>query len=925
MGFMKLKEMAPQSTTSISAPVSPSVLHKQPKSETLNDHHTINGDDDHAVNPNAKKGRSHNNNRSIIKSPALYPLSRQPQNDDESTDESLSMNSSDNNLIDLNSEKSLQSTPKLQGKKNDTANVSSDIMNYQSNESSSAAKNDTNDNEKDHNDIDERGNPAACIFVASLTKGKNDEELNVSVSKHFEQWGDLLNVKVLKDWMGRPYAFVQFERTQDAKKALQNAPGTVLDGRNIRCEPARVNRTLSISSCGPSPLMIEEIETELAAFGKVEDITMIHGYPISNGNVGEVVFVKYCYRDDAVKAFLTLSKMTQKWWVEWASNLDTAITNRSPATNPSGSTTFYNNNNDIRSYGTPRGDGGNNHGRLRSTTTTTNPEQQRDNVFIGNLFDDVTEDELRERFNPYGTIHNLRIIRKTFPFKRVFAFIRFKEDAEAKKAIDMENDLDWHDKKLRVAYREPRDPALMRFGQNRRITMERPHPPGLGFPASDHQYLVSNTSNNSKNNNNDSTLTISSTTSSSPIANGRSTTSRKQRGKNKNSNPSSPTSTTQVRSTPSSPSTQENNGDSAALNNMDCHEEKTETIDDEQRQQQIQEHKIQHTPSTQQQQHRKYYNKGGNGRPSFADNIYPSSTTMAPPLHIGMNGGYLNPGEPLYHQHPHYMLPSTAPMYDPTMYPILNTEDLQQQPMMFGSMQDAGTTIEGITGGGSANKNGVIYVPGYYDYTGVYYGPYYHSVLPATTAASGLPPPLASSATSASSPVVAGTSSNTGTLTTASAINGMFGNGTAIPNNQHYPHHQHQQRSNMRQSSMSNTSTANNGPGYYYMMPPPLAPHHPHTMYHSHQSGPPLGAPTGPNAYMYPQCDTRISPPGYNTTMPINERKKDDHNKHSKQPRSSMDSSSKEQKNGRSNKKITISSPPTSAGSLTTTTDLHKN
>ena len=49
------------------------------------------------------------------------------------------------------------------------------------------------------------------FFFGSLTKGKNDEELNVSVSKHFEQWGSLLNVKVLKDWMGRPYAFVQFE------------------------------------------------------------------------------------------------------------------------------------------------------------------------------------------------------------------------------------------------------------------------------------------------------------------------------------------------------------------------------------------------------------------------------------------------------------------------------------------------------------------------------------------------------------------------------------------------------------------------------------------------------------------------------------------------------------------------------------------
>lgn len=32
-----------------------------------------------------------------------------------------------------------------------------------------------------------------------------------SVTEHFKRWGHLLNVKVLKDWMQRPYSFVQFE------------------------------------------------------------------------------------------------------------------------------------------------------------------------------------------------------------------------------------------------------------------------------------------------------------------------------------------------------------------------------------------------------------------------------------------------------------------------------------------------------------------------------------------------------------------------------------------------------------------------------------------------------------------------------------------------------------------------------------------
>lgn len=48
-------------------------------------------------------------------------------------------------------------------------------------------------------------------FFLSLNKNVEDEELNSSVFNHFKQWGKLLGVKVLKDWLKRPYAFVQFE------------------------------------------------------------------------------------------------------------------------------------------------------------------------------------------------------------------------------------------------------------------------------------------------------------------------------------------------------------------------------------------------------------------------------------------------------------------------------------------------------------------------------------------------------------------------------------------------------------------------------------------------------------------------------------------------------------------------------------------
>jgi len=61
------------------------------------------------------------------------------------------------------------------------------------------------------------------------------------------QWGTLLNVKVLKDWANRPFSFVQYATAQEATYALSQCQKSILDGRMIRVERARVNRTLYIS------------------------------------------------------------------------------------------------------------------------------------------------------------------------------------------------------------------------------------------------------------------------------------------------------------------------------------------------------------------------------------------------------------------------------------------------------------------------------------------------------------------------------------------------------------------------------------------------------------------------------------------------------------------------------------------------------
>ncbi|ODQ50537.1 RNA-binding domain-containing protein, partial [Saitoella complicata NRRL Y-17804] len=92
----------------------------------------------------------------------------------------------------------------------------------------------------------DRPKPSACLFVASLAASRTDEQLLASVSAHFAKWGPPLHVKVLKDPLQRPYAFVQFSNDEEATRAMTEAHNTVVDGRHIRVEKARVNRTIWI-------------------------------------------------------------------------------------------------------------------------------------------------------------------------------------------------------------------------------------------------------------------------------------------------------------------------------------------------------------------------------------------------------------------------------------------------------------------------------------------------------------------------------------------------------------------------------------------------------------------------------------------------------------------------------------------------------
>ncbi|ANB14740.1 Rim4p [Sugiyamaella lignohabitans] len=265
----------------------------------------------------------------------------------------------------------------------------------------------------------ERCNPRACVFVASLTSVLPDDHLCKSVTDHFEKWGTVKVVKVLRDLANRPYAFVQYSTVEEAKLAIEQAQRTELDGRAIRCEPAKVNRTLFITPVSVEKIGKSELEATLSRYGEIEDITLAKFSPAIRAPT-ESWFCRFVYREDATLAYAHL-RSHEDWHAEWAQNLEHVVDANKEV---------------IDKY----------------------------SVFMGRLNFHVTEKQIRERMSRHGEIIECILVSKE-PFMsqnealdydrlNAFAFVKYADELSAARAIEEENHTIFLDRTIHVQYRE---------------------------------------------------------------------------------------------------------------------------------------------------------------------------------------------------------------------------------------------------------------------------------------------------------------------------------------------------------------------------------------------------------------------------------------------------------------------------------------
>lgn len=91
-------------------------------------------------------------------------------------------------------------------------------------------------------------------------------------------------------------------------------------------------------------------------------------------------------------------------------------------------------------------------------------------LFVGNLAFDVTDDDLRKAFEPFGTVMSAAIVRDRFSSEpRGFGFVEMPQKAEAQAAIDEMNGKDFMSRSMVVNEARPMAPRPPRdFGSHSR-------------------------------------------------------------------------------------------------------------------------------------------------------------------------------------------------------------------------------------------------------------------------------------------------------------------------------------------------------------------------------------------------------------------------------------------------------------------------
>ncbi|XP_058204148.1 polyadenylate-binding protein 7 isoform X2 [Rhododendron vialii] len=285
-----------------------------------------------------------------------------------------------------------------------------------------------------HRDPDSRKSGIGNLFVKNLGESID----NTKLQEIFQNFGNILSSKVVMsdDGKSKGYGFVQFESEDSANAAIEKLNGSSVGGKQMfvgkfvkksdRILPSTDPKYTNLYVKNLDPDIIEEVlEDKFSEFGKVLSLVISKD---DNGDSRGFGFVNFESTDDARRAMEAMN----------GSQLGSKVLYVARAQKKAEREQI-----------------------LRRQFEEKRKEQilkyQGSNVYVKNIEDDVTEDELREHFSQCGTITSAKLMRDEKGISRGFGFVCFSTPEEAYKAVNTLHGYIFRKKPLYVAIAQRKD------------------------------------------------------------------------------------------------------------------------------------------------------------------------------------------------------------------------------------------------------------------------------------------------------------------------------------------------------------------------------------------------------------------------------------------------------------------------------------
>ncbi|KAK8672183.1 hypothetical protein V6N13_110556 [Hibiscus sabdariffa] len=279
-----------------------------------------------------------------------------------------------------------------------------------------------------HRDPDARKNGVGNVFVKNLS----DSIDNVGLQELFHQFGNVISCKVatFEDGKSKGYGFVQFESEESANAAIEKLNDTIVGDKQIYVGKfmKKSDRVLPSPDIKYTNLYIKDLDSDIteetlqdkfSVFGKIASLVVARD---ENGASRGFGFVNFENPDDARKAMEVMN----------GSQLGSKVIYVARAQKKAEREQI-----------------------LRHQFEERRKEQimkyKASNVYVKNIDDEVTDEELREHFSRCGTITSAKLMRDNKGLSKGFGFVCFSSPEEAAKAVNTFHGYMFHHKPLYVA------------------------------------------------------------------------------------------------------------------------------------------------------------------------------------------------------------------------------------------------------------------------------------------------------------------------------------------------------------------------------------------------------------------------------------------------------------------------------------------